>query len=72
MCDWSLLLGLREVGREKLEIESVSDIGDCTGDSGNGVSSGDIYAGKGPSSALAGDTGLLPGIVSSFLLVLLL
>lgn len=36
---------------------------DWIGDSGNGVSSGDV-SGKGPSSGFAGETGRLPGIGS--------
>lgn len=70
ICDW-YALGLRDGSIGKPRMEPVSEhgevSGDCIGDSGNGVCSGASCSLNGPSSALAGEAGRLPGIGSNLL-----
>ena len=46
------------------------ETGEFRGDSGNDMSSGEMKSGNGPLRALAGETGRLPGIGSSFIAAL--
>ena len=67
---WELLRWRRRGGTGRVSVESLgkrSLMGDCMGESGRGCFSGSSSVeGKGPSRGLAGETGRLPGIGSSF------
>ena len=72
MCaSWEWLLCGRETALGRARMEPNSDwlsAGEAKGESGSGVSSGGVAL-KGPSRGLAGETGRLPGIGSSLVLV---
>lgn len=65
-CTWlPCVLGRLSGGSSSIDPRCVhgEETTDWIGDSGNGVSSGDV-SGKGPSRGFAGETGRLPGIGS--------